>query len=110
MKELFIYILLPIIILLTIIIVPISLRYVDEKEIDITISDKYTKGERGTYFVIDENSNAYVVEDLFFIGKFNSTDIYNKLKIGDKYKVKITGVRIHFFSWYQNINEIIKEN
>lgn len=98
-----------IILLLLIVIVPCSLSYVDEKQIEITITDKYTKGEDGTYFIVDNNDNAYVIKDLIFIGKFNSTDIYNKLKIGCTYKVKVSGVRIHFLSMYQNINEIIKE-
>lgn len=84
-----------------------KIMYSNEKEIEITISDKYTKGESGTYFIIDNDDNAYVVHDLLFIGKFNSTDIYNKLKVGNTYKVKTTGVRNHFLSMYPNINEII---
>ena len=95
------------IIIVIFIVVPITLKYVDEQTIDITISDKYTKGEKGTYFIIDNNDKAYVIKDLLFKGKFNSTDIYNKLKIGNTYKVKVTGVRNHFLSMYQNINEIL---
>lgn len=109
MKKIFgIYITI-LIILSIIVIVPCTLEYVDEKQIEITISDKYTKGDKGRYFIVDNNDNAYVIKDLFFKGKFNSTDIYNKLKIGCTYKVKVSGIRIHFLSMYQNINEIIKE-
>ena len=109
MKKLSAFYIIIIIFLLIITIVPCSLEYVDEKQIEITITDKYTKGEEGRYFIVDNNDNAYVVKDLFFIGKFNSTDIYNKLKVGYTYKVKVSGIRIHFLSMYQNINEIIKE-
>ena len=109
MKKIFgIYIII-LIFLSIIVIVPCTLEYADEKEIEITISDKYTKGEKGRYFIVDNNDNAYVIKDLFFKGKFNSTDIYNKLKVGCTYKVKVSGIRIHFLSMYQNINEIIKE-
>lgn len=86
-----------------------SLCYSNETEIEITVTDKYTKGEEGTYFIVDNNDNAYVIKDLLFKGKFNSTDIYNKLKVGNTYKVKTTGVRNHFLSMYQNINEILED-
>lgn len=109
MKKIFgIYIII-LIFLSIIVIVPCTLEYVDEKQIEITVSDKYTKGDEGRYFIVDDNDNAYVIKDLFFIGKFNSTDIYNKLKVGCTYKVKVSGIRIHFLNMYQNINEIIKE-
>lgn len=86
-----------------------NVSYGNEQIIEIEIQDKYTKGKEGTYFIIDNNDNTYIVADMLFLGKFNSTDIYNKLKIGKKYKVKVTGERIHFWSMYQNINEIMEE-
>lgn len=86
-----------------------NISYGNERIIEIEVQDKYTKGESGRYFIIDSNDNAYQVYDMLFIGKFNSTDIYNKLKIGKKYKVKVTGERIYFFSMYPNINEIMEE-
>lgn len=86
------------------------IRYSNETIVEIEIKDKYVKGEQGTYFVIDKNDNAYIIEDLIFKGKFNSTDLYNKLEIGNKYKIKTTGRRIHFLSMYPNINKILEEN
>ena len=86
-----------------------NVSYGNEQIIEIEIQDKYTKGENGRYFIVDNNDKTYIVKDMLFLGKFNSTDIYNKLKIGKKYKVKVTGERIHFWSMYQNINEIIEE-
>ena len=85
--------------------------YTNNKEIEITISDKYVKriGDNDVYLVVDENKNTYKVSDLFFNFKFNSTDIYNNLEIGETYKVKISGFRIRFLSEYPNINEVIKE-
>lgn len=82
------------------------IAYSNQKEFEIIVSDKYVKGESGQYFVIDENKNAYTIQDLFFKGKFNSTDLYNQLEIGKKYKIETTGYRIHFLSKYQNINKI----
>jgi hypothetical protein len=83
--------------------------YLDEQTIIITIKDKYIKAtDKNTqkYLVVDTNNNTYEITDLFFKGKFNSTDIYNQLDINKTYEVEVTGKRIHFFSWYQNINKV----
>ena len=85
--------------------------YLNNREIEITITDKYVKrnNDKDIYLIVDENKNTYKVSDLFFKFKFNSTDIYNNLEIGKTYKVKISGFRIKILSEYPNINEIIKE-
>ena len=80
--------------------------YLNSEEFEIIVSDKYVKGKNGQYFIIDENKNAYTIQDLFFKGKFNSTDLYNQMEIGKKYKIETTGYRIHFLSEYRNINKI----
>lgn len=80
--------------------------YSNPEEFEIIVSDKYVKGESGQYFIIDENKNAYTIQDLFFKGKFNSTDLYNQMEIGKKYRIETTGYRIHFLSEYKNINKI----
>ncbi len=87
------------------------IEYVDEKEIEITIQDKYIKGNNGReqYLIVDTNNNTYVIHDLFFKGKFNSTDLYNKIKINKTYKVKTSGFRWQFMSMYPNINELVEE-
>ena len=86
------------------------INYSNEKVIEITIKDKYVKGQEGRYFIVDTDNNTYIIADLLLKNKFNSSDIYSKLEIGNKYKVEITGMRIHFLSKYQNINKIIGEN
>ena len=82
--------------------------YLNNQEIEITVSDKYIKrsGETDIYLVVDENKNTYKITDLFFKFKFNSTDIYNELEIGKTYKVKISGFRIKVLSEYPNINKV----
>lgn len=85
--------------------------YSNTEEIKITVMDKYIKrsGDYDKYMVVDTLGNAYEISDLMFIGKFNSTDLYNQLKIGHTYIVSISGVRNNFFSMYKNINRIIEE-
>lgn len=88
-----------------------AIRYGNNQTIEITVKDKYIKNgsQSGKYLIVDSNNNTYQVTDLFFKGKFNSTDIYNQLEIGKTYRVEISGKRIHIFSWYQNINKVIEE-
>lgn len=87
-----------------------TINYCNEKVIEITVKDKYVKGQEGRYFIVDTNNNTYIIADLLLKNKFNSSDLYSKLEIGNKYKVETTGMRIQFLSKYQNINKIIEEN
>lgn len=86
--------------------------YLNYQEKEIIVKDKYIKNEasgkssRGVYYIVDNENNTYKISDLFFIFKFNSTDLYNSLDISHKYKIKTTGFRIQFFSMYENINEV----
>ena len=107
-KIIFIFMILIIIAFIGSIIFDIVLDYAFEETNVIVIKDKYvkTEGNAGIYFIIDKDNNAYVIRDLLFKKKFNSTDIYNQIEIGKTYKVKTTGKRIHFLSKYKNINEI----
>lgn len=92
----------------------VTIEYQNGETIEITVKDKYVKrkGESDLYLVATEEGETYKIEDLFFKGKFNSTDLYNELDIGEKYKVEVTGARIPFFSMYKNINtvELLEEN
>lgn len=84
------------------------LNYLNPKSYTIEIKDKFIKngGKSGKYLVVDSNNKTYEISDLLFLGKFNSTDIYNSIDIGKSYKIYTTGYRIHIFSLYQNINKI----
>lgn len=88
---------------------PIIHDYTNKQVIAIEIKDKYIKRNNNTdvYMIVDSDNNTYCITDLFFKGKFNSTDIYNSLEIGQAYLVEVTGVRNRFLSWYQNINKIL---
>ena len=89
-----------------------TIDYQNEETIEITIKDKYIKryNDSDTYLVVGENGETYKIEDLLFKGKFNSTDLYNQLDIGETYKITITGIRLQYFSMYKNINKIEKIN
>lgn len=87
-----------------------TVDYQNEETIEITVKDKYVKrsGDDDLYLVAGDNGETYKIEDLLWKGKFNSTDLYNQLTIGDKYKITTTGIRLQYFSMYKNINKIEK--
>lgn len=90
-----------------------TIEYSNKEVIALEVKDKYIKRHRtgesaeDVYMIVDKDNNIYQITDLFFIGKFNSSDIYNQLNIGQAYLVEVTGVRNRFFSWYKNINKIL---
>ena len=91
-----------------------QISYGNVKEIEITVKDKYIKKGAGSesgdkYLVVDTNNNTYEITDLTFIGKWNSTDLYNGLDVGETYNITTSGIRNGFFSMYPNINKIEKK-
>lgn len=87
-----------------------TIEYQNEETIEIVVKDKYIKrdGKSDIYLVASEAGDTYKITDLLWKGKFNSTDLYNQLDIGSKYKITVTGVRLQYFSMYKNINKIEK--
>lgn len=86
--------------------------YSNKNAYDITVTDKETKkdGETSKYLVFAETnrgeSKVFKNTDALFVGKFNSSDLQGKLKVGDRYEVKTIGFRIPFLSSYENIVEV----
>ena len=88
------------------------IEYQNEETVEIVVKDKYIKryNDTDTYLVVSEDNETYKITDLLFKGKFNSTDLYNQLEIGKKFKITTTGVRLEYFSMYKNINKIEEIN
>jgi hypothetical protein len=74
-----------------------------------TIAAKITKTERvsDTYLIFTDKGVYSNRDDWRFI-KFNSSNIYGKLsqKIGQNVTFDVTGFRVPFLSWYQNIIDV----
>lgn len=109
MKKIILNIVFIIIAILLIVFLVFS-GYLNNQEREITVVDKYIKrnGKADMYLVVDENKNTYKITDLFFKFKFNSTDLYNELEVGQTYNIKTSGFRVKILSQYPNINKIEK--
>ncbi len=88
----------------------ISIGYQNKEVTTIEIQDKWVKNNsKSSDYLISTDKGVYKVSDLFFIGKFNSSDIYAQLEKGKTYKITSTGYRIQFLSLYKNINTLEEE-
>lgn len=75
--------------------------------ITVTEKERVNKSDDSYYLVFgkDKNGNTVVYknsDDLFRM-KFNSSDIQAQLEIGNTYEVQLVGLRVPFFSMYENI-------
>lgn len=85
----------------------ISSNEIKENDEIINVTDKWIKrtDDRDLYMIGTENE-IFKIEDNIFVGKLNSSDIYNNIKIGHTYRITTTGFRSTFLSSYRNINTI----
>lgn len=107
---------LPIIVLVAIFILPviiieISCNFNDHKYIIIvTDKERVVEGGSSKYLIFgDTDSGESLVfenTDNLIRGKFNSSNIQGKIKVGQKYQITVTGYRVPFFSLYENIVDI----
>jgi len=86
-------------------------QYGTARDVTITVTDKeriVEKGEDGgSYYLVFTEDDAFKNEDALFYGKFKSSALQAKLKVGETYKVKVYGWRIGVFSMYPNIVKIV---
>lgn len=79
--------------------------------ISITINDKEravtgSGDSMKSMFLVYCEGEVFENTDSMLFWKYNSSDMQNKLKIGETYQVIVTGWRLPFFSSYRNIIEI----
>lgn len=76
-----------------------------EDTVDITIADKerVNYSNESKYLIYTEEGETFENRDSLIRGKFDSSDLYGRLKRGSRYRCRVTGIRNKFFSWYRNI-------
>ena len=94
------------IVLIGLLVFVVSIGYQNEETIECTIEDKWVKQkDKSDMYLVQCDNEVYQITDLLFKGKFNSSDIYANLKVGNIYEITTTGYRFEFLSMYKNINE-----
>ena len=78
--------------------------YLTTFEKTISISEKYVRpSKRGSFRVIDNENNTYIVSDSVYFLEFNSSDDYGLVQVGNTYKVYGYWFRVPFMSWFPRI-------
>lgn len=97
--------------LLAVIIYEVS-YYQTSSHITVKVTGKERVTDRGSedsrYLIFTEGETLECT-DLLFAGKFNSSDIYGKIKENKTYTFRVLGWRNGFFSMYRNIVNITEE-
>lgn len=81
------------------------------RDVTVTVTDKDVKNSdynsKYLIFVEDENGlpSTYEITDSLLKGRFNSSDVYAGIKVGNTYTFTVGGSRNEFLSWYPNIYE-----
>jgi len=86
----------------------------DEGPIEVTVKEKWTKvisnGESvsGVYLFSTTNNEVYSIQDTLWHWNFNAANRYALIQPNKTYKIWLFGIRIPFFSAYQNAYRIEK--
>lgn len=91
-----------IIVLLISVPVGVYVSTIDSLEIEINDKERIVDGEDSKYLIFTEDEVFENTDSIFFF-KFNSSDFYNAFTVGERYEIKVVGLRIPVLSRYRNI-------
>jgi len=88
----------------------VFLDYTNKEVVEVIVKDKTVKpkGEGNSIYLVFTDKEVYKIDDQWFFGKFNSSDIYSTIEIGHKYQIVSHGYRIPILSCYKNIRSVYK--
>lgn len=88
-------------------IVIIQCRYSDPHWETITVTEKNINPGNGNEekWLVYTEGEVYCITDLWWAGFFNSSDVYNSLKVGNTYRVYVSGKRWPIWSAYKVIRK-----
>lgn len=78
----------------------------DTVEITVKDKDRITTGSGESIdskFIVYTENEVFENTDSWMFVKFSSSDLQNKLEVGETYTVKVAGWRVPFLSMYRNI-------
>ena len=71
----------------------------------VTVIDKKKNWETGKLLVYTNNDTLQCIDQQALL-RFKSGEIFESIKPGKKYKMKIYGWRYPFFNWYKKIESV----
>ena len=106
-KKGLIGILLIIVIAVLLITYPVSYAFTSGEE-TITVKDKWVKyhGSDAKYLVSSEDGQVFEITDSIIRWRFDSSNLYADIDVGNSYDISYQGWRFAFMSDYKNIIEV----
>lgn len=83
--------------------------YGSRETITVTVTDKTVKryDDKDKYLIYTD-AGTFEITDEVLAGRFNSSDDYGKIQIGETYEITVCGWRVPVLSWYKNIIKVNK--
>ena len=75
----------------------------NEDTIEIVVTEKSIKPDQSNSYLIFTENEVFEIEDDVAYWRWDSSDTYNKIKVGETYNCKVCGWRIPMLSTYRNI-------
>lgn len=87
---------------------------VNQREVTATVEDKErvcsgSGDSQSCKYLIFTDQGTFENTDSLLTGKFDSSDVYGRIKEGRTYTFKVAGYRQGFLSMYPNIIEVVSE-
>lgn len=97
---------------LGIILSPALLKVLNERTVTTTVTDKGIKRSTGENasdkYLIYTDDGTYEITDSLLKWRWNSSDLYGAIEIGETYELTVAGFRIPLLSFYPNVYEARK--
>lgn len=83
----------------------IAYATVNEGIVTVTKTDIKRSGSDTDIYLVYTDQGTFKIQDNLWHWQWRSSDLYGKIKAGNKYRIKCYGFRWGFRSWYKNIYE-----
>jgi len=78
-------------------------KSLDVQTVTVEITDKIVKRYESDLYLVFSDKETFKISNSTINWRWDSSDMYGKLRVNKKYKLKVCGWRIKFLSWYRNI-------
>ena len=96
-----------VVLIISILVFAIAFPLMTVDTVQFTVSEKERViHNRSSKYLIFSDEEIFQNTDCLMHWKFDSSDLYGKLKVGESYEAEVYGWRIHWMSKYRNIISI----
>ena len=81
-------------------------NFYNERTLVCTVTGKDRGGQDSSYRIYTKQCGTLANKDAKLRGKFNSSDVWQKIKPDHTYELRVAGARVPFFSHFPNVFEV----